>query len=142
MNCKYLLLSLLLFPLYGCVPDSEIPLPIFSLPSGSGGYSAPARAPSMPAGEPIAPPVYLSEFDSSKKQEQHGSVNADGCYQMEARFKKEGRKVKLVQVTSNPLNQGGGVLEFMCVFQGEDAVTDGSTFEDYRYNSRDEYQYP
>lgn len=117
----------------GCVPTGDgrhIPLVPVGGGGGGGGGTVYRSAPA----KPIAPPVY--------KVEQHGAVDINGCYSMADRFKKEGRKVTLKEIMKNPFNEGGGVLEFLCIFEGEDAESGASEFEDYRYNSPDEYAYP
>lgn len=54
------------------------------------------------------------------KREVHGAVNAPDCQVMEARFKKEGRRVKLTEVRKNTVGVGGE-LAWECIFEGEDA---------------------
>ena len=54
---------------------------------------------------------------------------------------KEGRRVNLIAVERNQANQGGGVLEWMCVFDGEDADPAATPFEDDRFPAN-EYDYP
>ncbi len=129
----------LLFALCSCIsnPDGGA-IPIIPFPSGgSGGSVTASRA------EPMAPLAIKSDSGISYNDyEQHGAVNSNDCYQMELRFKKEGRKVTLVKVVPNPLNKGGGVLNYLCLFDGEDAEKETSVFEDYRYNSPDEYTSP
>jgi hypothetical protein len=63
------------------------------------------------------------------QQEIHGAVNESDCHRMERNFRRQGRRVRLVDVrrTNNP----GAVLRFMCVFQGEDASA--GWFDEKRY---------
>lgn len=106
------------------------PVPVFPLPSGSG--AAPlAPVQSMPMAPPPAEDPYAG-------YETHGVVSPEYCYQMAQRFKQEGRGVRLVQVVKNPYNQGGGLLEWMCVFDGDPEAT---PFEDDRFPP-DNYTYP
>lgn len=137
---RVLLCLPLLAAITGCIgnPDGGPSIPAIPFPSGgNGGVSrgGDIRLPRVP--ETVIPPVFRAQ--AVKVQEQHGAADADSCYQMQARFKKEGRDVKLVEIAANPYNKGGGALEFMCIFEGPDAVKGGETYEDYRYNSRDEY---
>lgn len=126
----------LLFVLCSCVPNPDgAAIPIIPL-GGSGGTTI------RPA-EPRAPSVLNSNSElPSERYEQHGAVDEASCYQMEARFRKEGRKVTLAKIVKNHFNKSGGVLEVMCLFTGEDAEIEPTVYEDYRYNSRDEYNHP
>jgi|SRR5579885_1391286 len=54
------------------------------------------------------------------KREQHGAVKRSDCQRIAARFKRAGRRVRLVDVQPNHLGSGG-VLEYICIFEGEDA---------------------
>ena len=123
--------------LAACAPSELRPVPA-GLPSGSG-YAAP-RAPTAPAA-PLAPAVMLSSQYDPSQYEIHGAVNAEDCYRMLERFQQEGRRVWLKAVERNQANQGGGVLEWMCVFDGEDAGPTATPFEDNRFPSG-EYDYP
>ncbi|MGB3787809.1 MAG: hypothetical protein WA949_07350 [Phormidesmis sp.] len=128
-----------------CIPTGDgRSIPIVPVGGGGGGGGAPAYRVRSSAGDAIAPPIYRSdaEEESLKNYEQHGAVDQNACYAMAERFKREGRKVTLERVIKNHLNKGGGYLEFLCLFVGEDAETEPTVFEDYRYNSRDEYAYP
>ncbi|NER80907.1 MAG: hypothetical protein F6K42_15325, partial [Leptolyngbya sp. SIO1D8] len=70
--------------------------------------------------------------DPEANYETHGVVSAKDCQNLLRRFLQEGRKVRLVKVTKNPYNQGGGVLEHVCYFEGEDANPEATPFEDNR----------
>ncbi|MBE9064995.1 hypothetical protein [cf. Phormidesmis sp. LEGE 11477] len=123
----------------GCVPTGDgRSIPIVPIGGGgsSGSYRAPAKSP------PIAPPVYKSDSNVDESQyERHGVTDPNSCYAMEKRFLKEGRKVRLFDIVRNKFNKGGGVLEYTCLFEGEDAqVENTNVFDDYRYNSRREYE--
>lgn len=140
---RFLSFLLLTATATSCIPTGDgrsIPI----VPVGGGGAPAYRVRSSAPAGDAIAPPIYRSdaEEESLKNYEQHGAVDQNACYAMAERFKREGRKVTLERVIKNHLNKGGGYLEFLCLFVGEDAETEPTVFEDYRYNSRDEYAYP
>ncbi len=52
-------------------------------------------------------------------REEHGAATRQGCAAMAARFKKAGRKVRLVDI--QPLPGLGTILKFKCIFEGEDA---------------------
>lgn len=54
------------------------------------------------------------------KREQHGAVKRNNCTDMARRFKAEGRDVKLKAIERNNLGTGG-VLKWICVFDGPDA---------------------
>ncbi|MBD2073927.1 hypothetical protein H6F86_08495 [Phormidium sp. FACHB-592] len=55
------------------------------------------------------------------QQEIHGAVNRSDCNQIAARFKRAGRRVKLVRTLPNDVGVGG-VLKWKCIFEGEDAI--------------------
>jgi hypothetical protein len=133
----------LAFCLTACVGDSDIyPVPVFpGGGSGSGGSTLPAPPPA----EPMVPPVMTSESEQPGEPiayEQHGATSVSQCQKMAERFKREGRNVRLVKAVPNTLNKGGGDLRYICLFDGPDKVTEGNVFEDYRYNSPDEYNSP
>jgi hypothetical protein len=69
-------------------------------------------------------------------RELHAVTSADLCNRMAERFKREGRKVELVDIQRNP--NPGAMLPFLCIFEGEDAKA--GYYNDRRYNSADEYQ--
>lgn len=52
------------------------------------------------------------------QRELHGATSASGCYKMAERFKREGRRVKLVRIKPNTSD---GILTTVCIFEGEDA---------------------
>ena len=133
-----------LLPLTACVGTGDgRSVPLFPVPGSGGGGSGGTPIFKPAPAEPMAPSVLLSESDIySEQYEKHGAADASDCYQMEQRFKSEGRKIRLVKVVRNYLNSGGGVLEFLCLFDGEDAEVESSAFEDYRYNRPDEYNSP
>jgi hypothetical protein len=54
------------------------------------------------------------------KQERHGAVRASDCNKMAERFRRAGRRVRLVRVIPNDVGVGG-VLRVVCLFEGEDA---------------------
>lgn len=126
--------------LAGCEPSELRPVPL-GLPSG-GSFSVP-QAPTAPAAPaaPMAPPVLLSSQYEPSQYEIHGAVTANDCYKMLERFLKEGRRVNLIAVERNQANQGGGVLEWMCVFDGEDADPAATPFQDDRFPDS-EYDHP
>jgi hypothetical protein len=80
----------------------------------------------------MVPPVNY-EQDPYAEYEQHGAVNQDDCRRMEERFQREGRRVRLVNAVPNPFNGGGGVLGWLCLFDGEDAHPEATPFEDDRF---------
>lgn len=103
-------------------------LPPVPVPVGGGGY-APA-APAQPA--PMAPPISaIQQYNEPGQIEVHGAVRASDCKDMERRFKQQGRRVTLTKVQRNNIGTGG-VLQWMCVFEGPDAQT--GWFDDRRYN--------
>ena len=143
-----LLLPCLLLLLVGCSsPDGQTIIP-FPMGGGSGGSGSSSTWPgSAPApAEPILPPVYKAGSRDGRPEglfEQHGAVGPAGCQAMAERFKKEGRRVTLKYIIRNYLNGGGGELTHLCLFDGPDAQTlETDVFEDYRYNSPDEYTSP
>ncbi|MEM9485012.1 MAG: hypothetical protein AAGA83_15140 [Cyanobacteria bacterium P01_F01_bin.116] len=81
-----------------------------------------------------------SEEDDSR-YEIHGATNAKACQNILRRFLREGRRVRLVKVRRNPFNKGGGVLEVICYFDGEDANPEATPFEDKRF-PQDDTAYP
>lgn len=107
------------------------PAPVLPLPSGGGGGGG-AVAPAQPM--PMAPPP---AEDPYANYETHGVVSPENCQKMARRFKQEGRGVRLIKVVRNPYNQGG-VLKWMCVFDGDPEAT---PFEDDRF-PQDNYTYP
>lgn len=147
--------------LTACVGDGDIyPVPVFPGGGGGGGGGTVPARPAPPPAKPIVPPVVSSETeepDPSGEQvgersdeqpsevvvyEQHGATSLSQCQQMAQRFKREGRDVRLVKVVPNSFNKGGGALRYICLFDGPDKVVEGNVFEDYRYNSPDEYNSP
>ena len=140
--------------LTACVGDSDLyPVPVF--PSGGGGGAVPTR-PASPPADPMVPPVVASASEQPEQSdehageqpsepivyEQHGATSISQCQKMAQRFKREGRNVRLVKVVPNAFNQGGGALRYICLFDGPDKVVEGNVFEDFRYNSPDEYNSP
>lgn len=133
------------FFLTACIGDSDI-APIPALPKGgSGGRAIPSR-PANPPAEPMMPPVMeQSELEQPEEYvayEQHGATDISQCQKMAERFKREGRDVRLVKAVPNTFNKAGGALRCICLFDGPDKVVEGNVFEDYRYNSPDEYNSP
>jgi len=68
-------------------------------------------------------------YNEPGAQELHGATSRENCNTMAERFKREGRKLKLVRVdkSTNP----GATLQYICVFQGEGATT--GYFDEKRY---------
>ena len=140
---------LLSFSLMACVGDNDV-VPIPAFPTGGGGGGGGGQAiPSRPANppvEPILPPVLeQSELEQPEEYvayEQHGATDISQCQKMAERFKREGRNVRLVKAVPNIFNKSGGALRYICLFDGPDKVVEGNVFEDYRYNSPNEYNSP
>lgn len=121
-----------------CVCDSDFCPAGGAIPIGGGGSSsAPSR--------PFAPPVNMAQEPETPEEETayetHGAVTAADCQRMLRRFQQEGRRVRLVKVRKNPYNRGGGVLEYICYFDGEDANPESTPFEDTRF-PRDDSAFP
>jgi hypothetical protein len=127
-------LSIVVFLLSGCAIGGESDInPIGSIAGGlRGGLSSPDSAPSAAAA------LRIEDYKLDEEYERHGATSAAACYTMAERFKNEGRKVKLVQIVKNSYNKGGGVLEWLCLFDGEDKNVEGNVFEDNRYNPPDQ----
>lgn len=107
-----LLACLTLTSCVGTGDGGSVPL----IPVG-GGNSTPSSSPR------IAPPIFKSDSAvPSGQYEQHGAVKKSDCYEKERRFQAQGRRVKLVKIVPNDLNKGGGVLQFICLFEGADAI--------------------
>ena len=69
--------------------------------------------------------VYQSsnQPESSGSREQHGSVDRAGCERMLARFRREGRRVRLADIQENNLApKGMRTLNYICIFEGEDST--------------------
>ena len=133
---------LILSTLSGCVGTGDGgSVPLVPIGGGGGGsYSAPS--PSRPI---LAPSSLAIESDPDvlySEYEKHGASHPDDCDRMALRFQKEGRRVRFIRAVKNYNNKGGGLLEYICLFDGEDADNETSVFEDRRYNSADEYTYP
>lgn len=123
----------LVLVLQSCLCESELcKAGGLSIPVG-GGASAPAR--------PLAPPVNYAQDYDPERYEIHGAVTAADCKRMEARFKREGRRVRLIHAQPNPSNLKGGVLKYRCIFDGPDAEPVQPVFEDTRF-PQSEYTYP
>jgi hypothetical protein len=125
-----LLLILMARYLTGCLSESSE-----LAPAGAGvGGAAITQAAPQATTPPMVP--YFAIENQPGKSEQHAVAKRENCSQMEARFKAQGRKIRLkkIRLNENP----GATLPYICEFEGEDAADD--TFEDYRYNSRDEYE--
>ncbi|KAM3112781.1 hypothetical protein [Phormidesmis sp. 146-33] len=126
---KHLLVAMAFF-LVACEPNEMYPVPVGGGVSGSGSvgsYSAPQSAPkTAPQQVPVKP---LPIASPSPIQETHGVVSRQNCYDMEAKFKRQGRRVTLkrVEQSTNP----GAVLQYICIFEGEDA--EQGYFEEKRY---------
>lgn len=114
-----------------CEPSELRPIPV-SFPVGGGGAVAPAPS------RPLAPPVdYSQQSDPFAGYETHGAVNPQACRRMAERFLREGRRVRLIRIAPNPFNKGGGVLRYICIFDGEDASPTATPFEDNRFPKDD-----
>jgi hypothetical protein len=135
-----LLLVAIAFFLVACEPSEMYPVPVGAGISGSGSgggsYSAPAK--SAPQQVPVKPlpitptgeqAIEASPSPSPIAQETHGAVSQQKCRDMAAKFKQQGRRIKLVDIqrSTNP----GAVLQYICIFEGEDAQQ--GYFEDTRY---------
>ena len=119
---KHLLVAIALVALTGCEPSELYPAGGIPLSGGnSGSYTAPAPAKNLA-------PIQASP-SPSPIQETHGAVSQQTCYEMEANFQRQGRRVTLVDTrrSTNP----GAILRWICVFEGEDA--DQGYFEEKRY---------
>ena len=117
---KHLLAVIAVITLTGCEPNELNPaggIPFSG--SNSGSYTAPAPAKNLA-------PIQASP---SPVQETHGAVSQQTCYEMEAKFQRDGRRIRLVDTrrSTNP----GAVLRWICIFEGEDA--DQGYFEEKRY---------
>lgn len=115
MNRRFWAIALLF--LAGCSSEGERfgPLPSDIAPLfGGGGGSAPAPAQAPAQTRPNVP----GTAGVMAIREQHGAVNQSNCYDMEARFKREGRNVRLVEVKPNDLGVGG-VFAWICVFEDD-----------------------
>lgn len=132
--------------------------PAFSDAHGAG-FRLPPPPPTAPAAPvaptaPAAPVVPLpigdtrspgdgdrSELDKypADRYELHGVVSRPDCQKMEFRFQAWGRKIRLIKTTANPSK---GILRWVCIFDGEDANPVENPFDDHRYNSKSEYEYP
>lgn len=78
-----------------------------------------------------------AEEEDNSRYEVHGATNAKACQDILKRFLRDGRRVRLVKVRRNPFNKGGGVLEVICYFDGEDADPQATPFEDTRFPKDD-----
>ena len=73
----------------------------------------------------------MASYDPDDVTERHGATTPEGCRRLNKRFKEWGRNVDLVKVQPNSVGTGG-VLNWECLFQGEDAEV-GFSFNK-RYN--------
>lgn len=103
-------------------------VPPVPFPVGGSGYAPPAPAPAAPMAPPISP---IQQYNEPGQIEVHGAVKSTDCYEMEKRFKAQGRNIRLAKIKRNDIGTGG-VLQWMCIFEGDDAQT--GWFEDRRYN--------
>ena len=117
-----------------CVCNSDLCPAGGGIPIGGGGSSA---APSRPLFPPINMAQEPQEPDELQEYEVHGAVNPEACKRMYQRFLNEGRKVRLARIAPNPFNKSGGVLRFICMFDGEDADPEATPFEDTRFPKDD-----
>lgn len=80
-----------------------------------------------------APAKNLASIQASPSpspiQETHGVVSRETCYKMEGDFQQQGRRIRFVRV--NKSTSPGAVLQYVCIFEGEDA--DQGYFEEKRY---------
>ena len=121
---KHLLVAIALAALTGCALEPGELNPAGGIPlsgGNSGSYTAPAPAKNLA-------PIQASP-SPSPIQETHGAVSQQTCYEMEATFQNQGRRIRLVDTrrSTNP----GAVLRWICVFEGEDV--DQDYFEEKRY---------
>ena len=122
---KLLAISLLL-PLTGCLDAGEsfyVPTDIAPL---FGGGAAVVR-PAPPKAQP-----HLTGTGIMMVREQHGAVNPSNCYDIEARFKRAGRRVRLVEIRPNA-SVSGGVLAWICEFEDDGSDEADSGFYQPRY---------
>jgi hypothetical protein len=104
----------------------------YAVPAGAGGNYVPAQPNYAP--QPNYPPPARNSRDLpsqpltvqgnsgewsplTETREWHAAATQDACYNIEARFKREGRKVKLTDI----VRKGNSPLPFACIFEGEDA---------------------
>jgi hypothetical protein len=119
-------IALFVLPLAGCLPDGDsyyVPTDVASL---FGGGAAVRPAP------PAAQPNLTGTAGAMMAREVHGAVHAEDCYTMEARFKREGRAVKLVRVMRNDIGVGG-VLQWKCIFDDQNTGEADSGYYEPRY---------
>jgi hypothetical protein len=64
----------------------------------------------------------------NETKEWHCAVNEDACFEMEARFKKEGLRIHLVDTPPT----GDPVLKVVCIFDGADADPSIERFKSYQ----------
>ena len=117
---KYLFVAVALAALTGCGITNDgyvIPAPVGG--GNSGSYTAPAPAKNLA-------PIQASP---SPVQETHGAVSQQTCYEMEAKFQRDGRRIRLMDTRRS--TSPGAILRWICVFEGEDA--DQGYFEEKRY---------
>jgi len=115
----------LLLPLGGCLASGDsmyVPTDIRGLIGGSAAV--------RPA--PVAQPNLTGTAGAMMAREVHGAVHAEDCYTMEARFKREGRAVKLVRVMPNDIGVGG-VLKWKCIFDDQGSGEADSGYYEPRY---------
>lgn len=120
---KVAMMAIALTFLTACEPNEMYPVPL-GAGAGSGG-----NAGSYPANPPASRTLAPLQSESSPAQETHGVVNQQNCYDMEARFQRQGRRVRLVETRRSA--NSGAILRWICIFEGEDA--DQGYFEEKRY---------
>jgi hypothetical protein len=111
-----------------------IALPPPPIGGGGGSYNPPV-ARQVPAARPTPPGAFYTPDDNflyynEEGQEVHGAVSRADCYEMERKFRRQGRRLKLVDVQKNKYNLKGGVLRYLCIFEGDEAVD--NWFDDNR----------
>lgn len=146
MRTKTLMIGCILaLGLTACNDASEFnPVPIGVAPGGGNAPAQPAQpAPAQPA---PAEPNYtgtggaMLQQSSQPQREIHGAVNSSDCQRMLERFRRDGRRLRLVNVRRNDIGVGG-VLAWICEFEEETpGQVDNSYYQDRRYNNPDEYQ--
>lgn len=77
------------------------------------------------------------DYNIPGSMEVHAAVSRDDCRKMEATFKRQGRRVKLVQARRvRNAARDGGVFEYLCIFEGEGSTDDWYDDQGYRRQRR------
>jgi hypothetical protein len=64
----------------------------------------------------------------NETKEWHCAADEDACFEMEARFKKEGLRIRLVDTPPT----GDPDLKVVCIFDGVDAAPHAERFKSYQ----------